>query len=145
MIVIALIIHNCGVVSDPTPTRREISCMADPSLIKEIKQALSIPVMAKARVGHFVEVQILEQIGVDYIDESEELRIADENHFMNKHNFGVKFVCGCRDLGEVLRRVREGSAMIRTQGEIKGFGECEPARLANYNDITILPFHNKLI
>ncbi|XP_047949213.1 pyridoxal 5'-phosphate synthase subunit PDX1.3-like [Salvia hispanica] len=97
--------------------------MADPSLIKEIKQALSIPIMAKARVGHFVEAQILEQIGVDYIDESEELRIADENHFMNKHNFGVKFVCGCRDLGEALRWVREGSAMIRTQGEIKGFGE----------------------
>ncbi|KAG6390730.1 hypothetical protein SASPL_148475 [Salvia splendens] len=114
----------CVIVSDPPPpsTRRGISRMADPSLIKEIKQALSIPVMAKARVGHFVEAQILEQIGVDYIDESEELGIADENHFINKHNFGVAFVCGCRDLGEALRRVREGSAMIRTQGEIKGLG-----------------------
>ncbi|XP_057772782.1 pyridoxal 5'-phosphate synthase-like subunit PDX1.2 [Salvia miltiorrhiza] len=112
----------CVIVSDPPPPRGGISRMADPSLIKEIKQALSIPVMAKARVGHFVEAQILEQIGVDYIDESEALGVADENHFINKHNFGVTFVCGCRDLGEALRRVREGSAMIRTQGEINGLG-----------------------
>ncbi|KAG6384197.1 hypothetical protein SASPL_156001 [Salvia splendens] len=112
----------CVVVSDPPPPRAGISRMADPSLIKEIKQALSIPVMAKVRVGHFVEAQVLEQIGVDYIDESEELGIADESHFINKHNFGVTFVCGCRDLGEALRRVREGSAMIRTQGEIRGSG-----------------------
>lgn len=110
----------CVIVSDPP--RGGISRMADPSLIKEIKQALSIPVMAKARVGHFVEGQILEQIGVDYIDESEVLGVADENHFINKHNFGVTFVCGCRDLGEALRRVREGSAMIRTQGEMNGSG-----------------------
>lgn len=110
----------CVIVSDPP--RAGISRMADPSLIKEIKQALSIPVMAKARIGHFVEAQILEQVGVDYIDESEVLGVADENHFINKHNFGVTFVCGCRDLGEALRRVREGSAMIRTQGEMSGSG-----------------------
>lgn len=110
----------CVIVSDPR--RTGISRMADPSLIKEIKQALSIPVMAKVRVGHFVEAQILESIGVDYIDESEVMGIADENHFINKHNFGTTFVCGCRDLGEALRRVREGSAMIRTQGEGTGSG-----------------------
>ncbi|KAG8388337.1 hypothetical protein BUALT_Bualt02G0115200 [Buddleja alternifolia] len=111
----------CVVVSDPR--RPGISRMADPSLVKEIKQALSIPVMAKARVGHFVEAQILESIGVDYIDESEVLAIADEDHFINKHNFRVTFVCGCRDLGEALRRVREGAALIRTQGELNGSGD----------------------
>ncbi|KAL6495898.1 Pyridoxal 5'-phosphate synthase-like subunit PDX1.2 [Orobanche gracilis] len=107
---------RCVVVSDPR--RHGISRMPDPTLIKEIKQALSIPVMAKARVGHFVEAQILESVGVDYIDESEVLAIADEDHFINKHNFRVAFVCGCRDLGEALRRVREGAALIRTQGEL---------------------------
>ncbi|KAL8522390.1 hypothetical protein ACS0TY_012507 [Phlomoides rotata] len=110
----------CVIVSDPR--RTGISRMPDPSLIKEIKQALSIPVMAKVRVGHFVEAQILESIGVDYIDESEVTGVADENHFINKHNFGTTFVCGCRDLGEALRRVREGSAMIRTQGDLTGSG-----------------------
>ncbi|KAI3455425.1 hypothetical protein Pfo_012088 [Paulownia fortunei] len=110
----------CVIVADPP--KPGISRMPDPSLIKEIKQALSIPVMAKARVGHFVEAQILEFIGVDYIDESEVLAIADEDHFINKHDFCTTFVCGCRDLGEALRRVREGAALIRTQGDLKGSG-----------------------
>ncbi|GER44997.1 pyridoxal biosynthesis lyase PdxS [Striga asiatica] len=111
----------CVVVSDPLGPG--ISRMADPSLIKEIKQALSIPVMAKARVGHFVEAQILESIGADYIDESETLAVADEDNFINKHNFGPAFVCGCRDLGEALRRVREGAALIRTQGDLSRSGD----------------------
>ncbi|CAA0834363.1 Pyridoxal 5-phosphate synthase-like subunit PDX1.2 [Striga hermonthica] len=110
----------CVVVSDPRVAG--ISRMADPSVIKEVKQALSIPVMAKARVGHFVEAQILESIGVDYIDESEALAVADEDHFINKHNFRATFVCGCRDLGEALRRVREGAALIRSQGDLNGSG-----------------------
>lgn len=96
--------------------------MPDPLLIKEIKGSIAIPVMARARVGHFVEAQILEAVGVDYVDESEVLAIADEDNFINKHNFRAPFVCGCRDLGEALRRVREGAAMIRTQGDLKGTG-----------------------
>ncbi|KAK8935233.1 putative pyridoxal biosynthesis protein PDX1.1 [Platanthera zijinensis] len=94
-----------------------VARMSDPSLIKEIKQAVTIPVMAKARIGHFVEAQILEAIGVDYVDESEVLTPADEQHHINKHNFRVPFICGCRDLGEALRRIREGASMIRTKGE----------------------------
>ncbi|CAL5327757.1 unnamed protein product [Camellia sinensis] len=110
----------CVIVSEPF--NGGISRMPDPSLVKEIKRSVSIPVMAKSRVGHFVESQILEAIGVDYVDESELLAIADEDNFINKHNFGVPFVCGCRDLGEALRRVREGAAMIRTQGDLSGSG-----------------------
>lgn len=110
----------CVVVSEPNTSG--ISRMPDPSLIKEIKAAIAIPVIARARVGHFVEAQILEAVGVDYIDESEFLAVADENHFINKHNFRTAFVCGCRDLGEALRRVREGAAMIRTQGDLMGSG-----------------------
>ncbi|XP_031105299.1 pyridoxal 5'-phosphate synthase-like subunit PDX1.2 [Ipomoea triloba] len=110
----------CVIVSEPDS--RGISRMPDPALIKEIKRAVSIPVMAKSRVGHFVEAQILETVGVDYVDESELLAIADEDHFINKHNFRVPFVCGARDLGEALRRVREGAAMIRTQGDLTGSG-----------------------
>merc|ERR1711924_519102 len=91
--------------------------MSDPEMIKEICGAVTIPVMAKARIGHFVEAQILEAIGVDYIDESEVLTPADEVHHINKHKFSVPFVCGCRDLGEALRRIAEGAAMIRTKGE----------------------------
>merc|ERR1711929_70245 len=91
--------------------------MSDPEMIKEICEAVTIPVMAKARIGHFVEAQILESIGVDYIDESEVLTPADEVHHINKHKFKVPFVCGCRDLGEALRRVAEGAAMIRTKVE----------------------------
>ncbi|CAI0423034.1 unnamed protein product [Linum tenue] len=109
-------------VSEPPSGRGGISRMPDPSLVKEIKRAVSVPVLARVRVGHFVEAQILEAIDVDYIDESEVLAPADEDHFINKHNFGVPFVCGCRNLGEALRRVREGAAMIRTQGEIVARG-----------------------
>jgi pyridoxal 5'-phosphate synthase pdxS subunit len=91
--------------------------MSDPALIEAIMAAVSIPVMAKARIGHFVEAQILEAIGVDYIDESEVLTPADEENHIDKHAFKVPFVCGCRDLGEALRRIAEGAAMIRTKGE----------------------------
>jgi pyridoxal 5'-phosphate synthase pdxS subunit len=94
-----------------------VARMSDPGLIQEIMASVSIPVMAKCRIGHFVEAQILEAIGVDYVDESEVLTPADENHHINKHAFGVPFVCGCRNLGEALRRVGEGAAMIRTKGE----------------------------
>ncbi len=94
-----------------------VARMSDPQMIKEIIQAVTIPVMAKARIGHFVEAQILEAIGVDYIDESEVLTPADEEHHINKHKFTVPFVCGCRNLGEALRRIAEGAAMIRTKGE----------------------------
>jgi pyridoxal 5'-phosphate synthase pdxS subunit len=94
-----------------------VARMSDPGLIKEIIQSVTIPVMAKARIGHFVEAQILEAIGVDYIDESEVLTPADEEHHIYKHNFKVPFVCGCRNLGEALRRIGEGAAMIRTKGE----------------------------
>lgn len=91
--------------------------MSDPKLIKEIMAAVSIPVMAKARIGHFVECQILEAIGVDYIDESEVLTPADNLYHVEKHDYSIPFVCGCRNLGEALRRISEGAAMIRTKGE----------------------------
>ena len=94
-----------------------VARMSDPGLIREIIQAVSIPVMAKCRIGHFVEAQILEAIGVDYVDESEVLTPADETHHVDKHAFKVPFVCGCRNLGEALRRIGEGAAMIRTKGE----------------------------
>ncbi len=94
-----------------------VARMSDPELILKIMDTVTIPVMAKARIGHFVEAQILEAIGVDYIDESEVLTPADEAHHINKHEFKVPFVCGCRNLGEALRRIGEGAAMIRTKGE----------------------------
>ncbi|MGD2162019.1 MAG: pyridoxal 5'-phosphate synthase lyase subunit PdxS [Anaerolineales bacterium] len=94
-----------------------VARMSDPALIDEIMDAVSIPVMAKCRIGHFVEAQILEALGVDYIDESEVLTPADEEHHIDKHPFKVPFVCGCRNLGEALRRIGEGAAMIRTKGE----------------------------
>ncbi|HTX79773.1 MAG TPA: pyridoxal 5'-phosphate synthase lyase subunit PdxS [Longilinea sp.] len=94
-----------------------VARMSDPELILKIMDAVTIPVMAKCRIGHFVEAQILEAIGVDYIDESEVLTPADEAHHINKHAFKVPFVCGCRNLGEALRRIGEGAAMIRTKGE----------------------------
>jgi pyridoxal 5'-phosphate synthase pdxS subunit len=94
-----------------------VARMSDPSLIMQIMESVTIPVMAKCRIGHFVEAQVLEAIGVDYIDESEVLTPADEAHHINKHNFKVPFVCGCRNLGEALRRIGEGAAMIRTKGE----------------------------
>ena len=94
-----------------------VARMSDPELILEIMDAVTIPVMAKVRIGHFVEAQILEAIGVDYIDESEVLTPADESHHIYKHEFKIPFVCGCRNLGEALRRIGEGAAMIRTKGE----------------------------
>ncbi len=94
-----------------------VARMSDPALIVQIMKTVTIPVMAKCRIGHFVEAQVLEALGVDYIDESEVLTPADEAHHINKHDFKVPFVCGCRNLGEALRRIGEGAAMIRTKGE----------------------------
>lgn len=103
----------------PADIRRDggVARMSDPRKIKEIIEAVTIPVMAKVRIGHFVEAQILQALGVDYIDESEVLTPADEEHHINKHKFTTPFVCGARDLGEALRRIAEGAAMIRTKGE----------------------------
>jgi len=103
----------------PADIRAEggVARMSDPELILKIMEAVTIPVMAKVRIGHFVEAQILEALGVDYIDESEVLTPADEEHHINKHPFKVPFVCGARNLGEALRRIGEGAAMIRTKGE----------------------------
>ena len=94
-----------------------VARMSDPGMIKEIIQSVTIPVMAKCRIGHFVEAQVLQALGVDYVDESEVLTPADEEHHVDKHQFKVPFVCGCRNLGEALRRIGEGAAMIRTKGE----------------------------
>ena len=94
-----------------------VARMADLDVIQQIMDAVSIPVMAKVRIGHFVEAQILQELGIDYIDESEVLTPADEQYHINKHEFTVPFVCGARDLGEALRRISEGAAMIRTKGE----------------------------
>ena len=121
----AKIAENAGAVSVmalervPADIRKEggIARMASPNRIREIMQAVSIPVMAKVRIGHFVEAQILETVGVDFIDESEVLTPADEENHIDKHAFKVPFVCGCRDLGEALRRIGEGAALIRTKGE----------------------------
>ena len=103
----------------PADIRKEggVARMADPTRIQEIQEAVTIPVMAKARIGHFVEAQVLEALEVDYIDESEVLTPADEEHHIDKWAFRVPFVCGCRNLGEALRRISEGAAMIRTKGE----------------------------
>jgi pyridoxal 5'-phosphate synthase pdxS subunit len=94
-----------------------VARMSDPAMIEGIMNAVSVPVMAKARIGHFVEAQVLEALGVDYVDESEVLTPADETNHIDKHAFKVPFVCGCRNLGEALRRINEGAAMIRTKGE----------------------------
>ena len=103
----------------PADIRRDggVARMSDPSLILEIKNAVTIPVMAKARIGHFVEAQILEACEIDYIDESEVLTMADDVHHIDKNKFNVPFVCGCRNLGEALRRITEGASMLRTKGE----------------------------
>ena len=103
----------------PADIRAEggVARMADPEVIVRIQESVTIPVMAKARIGHFVEAQVLEALEVDYIDESEVLTPADEKNHIDKHDFKVPFVCGCRDLGEALRRISEGAAMIRTKGE----------------------------
>ncbi len=121
----AKIAERCGAVAVmalervPADIRADggVARMSDPDMIQEIKKAVTIPVMAKARIGHFVEAQILEALEIDYIDESEVLTIADEDNHINKHDFNVPFVCGCRNLGEALRRVAEGAAMLRTKGE----------------------------
>lgn len=94
-----------------------VARMADPTIIEEVMNAVSIPVMAKARIGHFVEARVLEALGVDYLDESEVLTPADDKFHINKREFTVPFVCGCRDLGEALRRIAEGASMLRTKGE----------------------------
>ena len=94
-----------------------VARMSDPAMILEIKKAVTIPVMAKARIGHFVEAQVLEALEVDFVDESEVLTMADEEHHIDKNAFKVPFVCGCRNLGEALRRIAEGAAMLRTKGE----------------------------
>ena len=94
-----------------------VARMSDPVVIEAIMKAVSIPVMAKCRIGHFAEAQVLQALGVDYVDESEVLTPADESHHVWKHDFKIPFVCGCRDLGEALRRINEGAAMIRTKGE----------------------------
>mmetsp|Transcript_22412 Transcript_22412/g.33125 ORF Transcript_22412/g.33125 Transcript_22412/m.33125 type:complete len:332 (+) Transcript_22412:133-1128(+) len=103
----------------PADIRRDggVARMSDPAMIKEIKNAVTIPVMAKARIGHFVEAQILEACEIDYIDESEVLTMADDMHHIDKTQFKVPFVCGCRNLGEALRRIAEGACMLRTKGE----------------------------
>ena len=103
----------------PADIRREggVARMADPAIVERIMAAVSIPVMAKCRIGHFAEARVLEALGVDFIDESEVLTPADEAHHVDKHAFSVPFVCGCRDLGEALRRVAEGAALLRTKGE----------------------------
>lgn len=121
----AKIAEKCGAVAVmaleriPSKIRQDggVARMSDPELIRGIKKAVSIPVMAKVRIGHFVEAQILEALDIDYIDESEVLTPADEQHHIDKTKFKLPFVCGCRNLGEALRRINEGAAMIRTKGE----------------------------
>ena len=121
----AIIAENAGACAVmalervPSDIRKQggVARMSDPRMIKEIKAAVSIPVMAKGRIGHFVEAQILQEIGVDFIDESEVLTPADEEYHINKWDFKVPYVCGARNLGEALRRIGEGAAMIRTKGE----------------------------
>jgi pyridoxal 5'-phosphate synthase pdxS subunit len=121
-----------------------VARMADPAKIKEIMEAVTIPVMAKCRIGHFVEAQILEALGVDFIDESEVLTPADESHHIDKHKFTVPFVCGARDLGEALRRIAEGAAMIRTKGEAGTGNVVEAVRhmrliMDEIRRLTVLP------
>ncbi len=109
-----------------------VARMSDPEMIQGIIEAVTIPVMAKARIGHFVEAQVLQALGVDYIDESEVLTPADEDNHINKHHFDVPFVCGCRNLGEALRRIIEGAAMIRTKGEAGTGNVVEAVRHARH-------------
>ncbi|KAI5453071.1 Pyridoxal 5'-phosphate synthase subunit snz1 [Naganishia albida] len=107
-----------------------VARMSDPQMIKEIIEAVSIPVMAKARIGHVVEAQILQAVGVDYIDESEVLTMADDKHHISKHPFKVPFVCGAKDLGEALRRISEGASMVRSKGEAGSGNVVEAVRHA---------------
>ncbi|KAK6914889.1 PdxS/SNZ N-terminal domain [Dillenia turbinata] len=146
----------CSVlISQQSPHSNAVSRMTEPSMIREIKRAVSIPVMAKARVGHFVEAQILEAIGVDYIDESEVLTIADDENFINKHNLTTPFICGCNNLGQALNRIREGAAMIRAQGELTSGNICKTVRnvrsvmgsirlLNNMDDDEVFAFAKKI-
>jgi pyridoxal 5'-phosphate synthase pdxS subunit len=113
-----------------------VARMSSPAMIKAIQDAVSIPVMAKCRIGHFAEAQILEALGVDFVDESEVLTPADEKNHIDKHAFKVPFVCGCRDLGEALRRIGEGAAMIRTKGEAGSGNIVEAARRRRADDAT---------
>ena len=131
----------------PADIRRDggVARMSDPKMIKGIINAVTIPVMAKARIGHFVEAQILEALGVDFIDESEVLTPADDAFHISKHTFKVPFVCGCRDLGEALRRIGEGAAMIRTKGEAGSGNVVEAVRhmrtvLGGIRRIQAMPF-----
>ena len=131
----------------PADIRRDggVARMSDPKMIKGIMDAVTIPVMAKARIGHFVEAQILEALGVDFVDESEVLTPADDAFHIDKHRFQVPFVCGCRDLGEALRRIGEGAAMIRTKGEAGSGNVVEAVRhmrtvLGGVRRIQAMPF-----
>jgi pyridoxal 5'-phosphate synthase pdxS subunit len=134
----AKIAENAGAVAVmalervPSDIRKDggVARMSDPKMISEIINAVTIPVMAKARIGHFVEAQILQSLGVDFIDESEVLTPADENNHITKDNFNVPFVCGAKDLGEALRRIGEGAAMIRTKGEAGSGNIVEAVRHA---------------
>jgi len=131
----------------PADIRKDggVARMSDPKMIKGIMDAITIPVMAKARIGHFAEAQILQALGVDFIDESEVLTPADDAYHINKHDFAVPFVCGCRDLGEALRRIGEGAAMIRTKGEAGSGNVVEAVRhmrtvLGGVRRIQAMPF-----
>lgn len=128
----------------PSDIRRDggVARMSDPSMIKEIVAAVTIPVMAKVRIGHFVEAQILQELGVDCIDESEVLTTADEEHHINKTRFLIPFVCGCRNLGEALRRIAEGAAMIRTKGEAGTGNVVEAVRHARAMNSAIRQLQN---
>jgi len=119
-----------------------VARMSDPTMISGIIDAVTIPVMAKARIGHFAEAQVLQALGVDYIDESEVLTPADENNHIDKSDFNVPFVCGCRDLGEALRRIGEGAAMIRTKGEAGSGNIVEAVRHARKVMGEIRRIHN---
>ena len=127
----------------PADIRKEggVARMSDPTLIRSIMDAVTIPVMAKCRIGHFVEAQILEALGVDYIDESEVLTPADEENHIDKHEFKVPFVCGCRDLGEATRRIAEGAAMMRTKGEAGTGNVVEAVRHARAVNAGIRKLH----
>jgi len=127
----------------PADIRKEggVARMSDPTLVRSIMESVTIPVMAKCRIGHFVEAQILEALGIDYIDESEVLTPADEENHIDKHPFKVPFVCGCRDLGEALRRISEGAAMIRTKGEAGTGNVVEAVRHARAVNAGIRKLH----
>ncbi len=148
----AKIAENAGAVAVmalervPADIRKEggVARMADPAIVEAIMDAVTIPVMAKVRIGHFAEAQILEELGVDFIDESEVLTPADEEHHIDKHAFKVPFVCGARDLGEALRRIGEGAAMIRTKGEAGTGNVVEAVRhmrkiMGQIRRLTVLP------